>query len=211
MSVPGYGYERGSYEWRGYGVWTQLWAMWLLPLAIALAWRAIARRRSIALAAVLVGATLTTHVITGYLGLLVIFAIGLVLGRPVWHHVWRAVAIDLAGLALSAWLLVPAALDARWTYNTIQPGSFWLDSYGVHKVLGWLVTGKLFDAGRFPLVTILVGAGLVACCLSGAPRQRGAGDPRPVLRQRAPLLRAPDASVPSSTSYPATTSCSFSA
>jgi hypothetical protein len=165
MSVPGYGYERGSYEWRGYGVWTQLWAMWLLPLAIALAWRAIARGRSIALAAVLVGATLTTHVITGYLGLLVIAAIGLVSGRPVWHHVWRAVAVVLAGLALSAWLLVPAALDARWTYNTIQPGSFWLDSYGAHKVLGWLVTGKLFDAGRFPLVTILVGVGLVACCL----------------------------------------------
>ena len=163
MSVPGYGYERGSYEWRGYGVWTQLWAMWLLPLAIALAWRAIARHRSIALAAVLVGATLTTHVITGYLGLLVIPAIGLVSGRPFWHHVWRAVAIDLAGLALSAWLLVPAALDARWTYNAIQPGSFWLDSYGARKVLGWLVTGGLFDAGRFPIVTILVGVGLVAC------------------------------------------------
>jgi hypothetical protein len=165
MSLPGYGYERGSYEWRGYGVWTQLWAMWLLPLAVALAWRAIARRRSIALAAVLVGATLTTHVITGYLALLVIPAVGLVLGRPLWHHFWRALAIDIAGLALSAWLLVPAARDARWTYNTIQPGSFWLDSYGARKVLGWLMTGGLFDAGRFPIVTILVGIGLVSCAV----------------------------------------------
>ena len=32
VSAGGYGYEVGSYVWRGYGMWTQLWGMWLLPL-----------------------------------------------------------------------------------------------------------------------------------------------------------------------------------
>ena len=44
-SVPGYGFEHGSYTWRGLGVWSQLWGMWLIPLALALTWRAVARNR----------------------------------------------------------------------------------------------------------------------------------------------------------------------
>jgi len=33
VSVTGYGYQDSSYTWSGFGVWTQLWGMWLLPLA----------------------------------------------------------------------------------------------------------------------------------------------------------------------------------
>ena len=33
VSVTGYGFEHGSYIWAGLGVFTQLWGMWLLPLA----------------------------------------------------------------------------------------------------------------------------------------------------------------------------------
>jgi len=40
LSTPGYGYEHGSSTWRGLGVWSQEWAMWLLPLALGLSWRA---------------------------------------------------------------------------------------------------------------------------------------------------------------------------
>src|SRR5262249_19855062 len=33
VSASGYGYEHGSYTFQGYGVYSQLWAMWMLPLA----------------------------------------------------------------------------------------------------------------------------------------------------------------------------------
>ena len=37
----GVGYEQHAYVWAGYGVWTQLWASWTLPLAWGYSWRAI--------------------------------------------------------------------------------------------------------------------------------------------------------------------------
>ena len=63
----------GSYTWRGLGVWSQLWGMWLLPLSWGFSWRAvIGRSRSYGVAALLVGLTFACHFITGYMALLVL-------------------------------------------------------------------------------------------------------------------------------------------
>ena len=43
-SVTLYGFEHGSFQWRGNGIWTALWGMWLLPLALAFSWRAVSRQ-----------------------------------------------------------------------------------------------------------------------------------------------------------------------
>ena len=50
-SAPTLGYEWGSYAWRGDGTWTQVWGMWLLPIAWGLGYRAVVRGRSYAWAA----------------------------------------------------------------------------------------------------------------------------------------------------------------
>jgi hypothetical protein len=61
-------------------------------------------------------------------------------------------------------VLVPLVGDTKWTTRSVYyTGSIFNDSYGARKVLGWLVSGKLFDDGRFPVVTVLVFAGLVVC------------------------------------------------
>jgi len=72
VSAPGYGYEDGSYTWQGYGVYTQLWAMWLLPLSWGLTWRAMSRGKGYAPAAVATALTMACHFITGYLAMLTI-------------------------------------------------------------------------------------------------------------------------------------------
>ena len=41
VSATNYGNELGSYVWRGYGMFPQLWGMWLLPIALGLTWRAV--------------------------------------------------------------------------------------------------------------------------------------------------------------------------
>src|SRR5262249_45984552 len=38
VSASGYGYEHGSYTWRGYGLYTQLFGMILLPITWGLTW-----------------------------------------------------------------------------------------------------------------------------------------------------------------------------
>ena len=160
MSLPGYGFERGSFLWRGYGMWTLLWGMWFFPLALALAWRAIDQRRSLALAAGALAVTITSHALTGYLALFIVAAFALV-ARGSWRsRLLRTAAVGIGALAASAWLLVPTFRDKEWTRNGLPPGTFWTDSYGARKVLGWLVSGELFDHGRWPVLTVLAGVGL---------------------------------------------------
>jgi hypothetical protein len=82
VSLPAYGYEASSYLWRGYGMWAQLWGMWLLPVALATTWRAVVKGRSLLLAAVLSGLTLSCHLLTGYLLLLALVLWVVVNPRP---------------------------------------------------------------------------------------------------------------------------------
>src|SRR5262249_28376348 len=48
--------------------------------------------------------------------------------------------------------------------SSFYKGSIFNDSYGARKILGWLFTGKLFDNGRFPIITILFFVGVAVCC-----------------------------------------------
>ena len=68
-SVPGLGYEWGSYVWRGSGTWAQLWGMWALPFAWGLCWQAVAKGKRLWLAALVLGLTICLHLLTGYLAL----------------------------------------------------------------------------------------------------------------------------------------------
>ena len=50
--MPGYGFEWLSYLYAGLGVWSQLWGMWLLPIALGLTWRAVDRNEYVVPAAI---------------------------------------------------------------------------------------------------------------------------------------------------------------
>lgn len=162
VSVSWYGFEHSSFTWRGLGMWSALWGMWLLPLAWGLSWRAVSGKGSYALAALTVALTIACHFLTGYLALL---ALGVwFFARPSLWRAIRAAAVGVGAVLIAAWAIVPLVGDSAWAINSeyIQ-GTFWLDSYGAPKVLGWLFTGQVFDNGRFPIISLLVGIGLLVC------------------------------------------------
>jgi Gpi18-like mannosyltransferase len=164
VSAPGYGYEHGSYTWQGYGVYSQLWAMWLLPICWGLTWRAVARGRYYAAAATALALTVACHFITGYLALLTVGVWALALGGALLKRVGRAALVVGGSLLIASWVLVPLVADTKWTTKSeFYKGSIFNDSYGAQKVLGWLFTGKLFDNTRWPVVTILFFIGVLAC------------------------------------------------
>jgi hypothetical protein len=174
-STPGFGYEASSYTWEGWGMWSQLWGMWLLPLAWALTWRAVARRGSIALAALVLSLTLACHYMTGYLAFMSVGVVVIVGLRDLRERITRGVLVLLAALAASAWVVVPVLLDRTWIVKDefLAKVPFWHDSFGAPKVLGWLVRGELYDGGRFPILTILVGLGVVVCVARWRRNERG--------------------------------------
>ncbi|MBI4259134.1 MAG: hypothetical protein HY658_01080 [Actinobacteria bacterium] len=163
-SEAGLGFEHGSYTWRGSGVWTQLWAMWTLPLAWGLSWQAVAHRRRLLGAALAVGFTVAFHFVTGYLALMALGIWAVVTFRGFPARLGRAVLVGAGGLLIVAWTLVPLLSAQEWTIRSeFLQHTIFADSFGARRILGWLVSGEIYDAGRFPAVTLLVGVGLVVC------------------------------------------------
>ena len=166
VSVTGYGYESFSYTWLGNGLWSQEWGMFLLPFAWGLSWRAVhgTGRGKYALAALVVGLTIAMHFLTGYFALLSVGVFVIVVWRGLLPRIGRA-AIVFGGAALVAsWVVVPLITDsAYFNLSQFNQNTFWLNSWGAPKVLGWLFTGQVFDAGRFPIVSLLVALGTVVC------------------------------------------------
>jgi hypothetical protein len=164
MSVPGVGYEPKAYLWIGYGVWAQLWASWTLPLAWAFTWRALEDWRFVAPAAAAVAATACFHFETGYLALAAIFVLPLVSPSQLKTRVPRAAVTLVAALAAAAWALVPLVVFGKWAaVNQVLGGTPLENGYGARQVLTWLVSGRIYDAGRFPVITILAAVGIATC------------------------------------------------
>lgn len=170
VSVTGYGLELSSYSWNGFGIWPQVFAQWLLPIAWGLSWRAIKGTGRTWVAAAAVGATIALHFVTGYA--CVAGVAGLMLAasagdrRVAAARVGRALLV-LVGAALSiAYVIVPLLQQRQWASfagidrrTVAEPTS----AYGPIKALGWLVSGALYDHGRLPVVTLLVLVGLAVC------------------------------------------------
>jgi hypothetical protein len=174
VSTPGYGYEHGSYVWQGYGMWTQLWGMWLLPLAWALSYRAVSRGRDYAWAAAAIALTIALHFLTGYQAVLAVAVWVPLRPRQAARRLARALVVWAGAALAAAWVVVPLLRDAPWAnQSTFFRHTYFNDSYGARRILGWLVTGDLYDAGRLPVVTGLVAVGL-AVCLARARRDERA-------------------------------------
>jgi hypothetical protein len=168
-----YGLDASSYVWRGYGLYTQLWGMWLLPMALAQGYVTLRSGRGYFLTVLLVSATLLSHLVYGYMllgSLMLLAALG------VWRrHVQEP---DRAGPGLRArrllwvgalvalvcaYFLIPFLRDRAYLNRSVWEQAGKYDSYGLVWVLETLLKGDLFDAGRFPSLTLLAGAGLIFC------------------------------------------------
>ena len=160
VSATGVGYEQHAYLWTGFGVWTQLWAMWMLPLAWGSSWRAIRDGRGYFRAVLLTALTVALHFETGYLALLVLLVWPLVAGRPLVSRLRRAAILLGGSLLAAAWVIVPLVQQRRWAaVNEPVQGTGLVNGYGAHRVLEWLVSGQLLDHGRLPVVTVFAGLG----------------------------------------------------
>ena len=160
VSVTGVGYEQHAYVWTGYGVWTQLWASWTLPLASGFSWRAIRDGRGYFKAVVFTALTVALHFETGYLALSVLLVWPFVAGRPLVARLRRAAILLGGSLVASAWVIVPLVAQRGWTaVNEPLQHTGLVNGYGARQVLDWLISGQLLDHGRLPVVTVFAALG----------------------------------------------------
>jgi hypothetical protein len=177
-SFGGVGYQQISYLWTGYGLWSQLWAMWALPFAWALSWRAVNERRFVVPAALAIAATAAFHFETGYLAFGAVAVFVLVRPSELVSRAGRACLVLLGAAALSAWAIVPLVAQGRWAAidQFLQTGPSGVDanSYGARKILSALLSGNILDWHHLVLITPLFAFGL-AFCLFAWRRSDGVG------------------------------------
>jgi hypothetical protein len=160
FSATAVGYEQHAYVWLGYGVWTQLWGSWTLPLAWGFSWRAIRDGQGYLRAVLFTALTVALHFETGYLALSVLIVWPLVAGRPLMARLRRSAVLLGGSLLVSAWVIVPLLAQRRWAaVNEAVQGTGLVNGYGARRVLNWLVSGQLLDHGRLPVVTVFAALG----------------------------------------------------
>jgi len=173
-NITGYGFEWASFLWLGHGMWSMLWAVWLLPIALGLAWRAIAHRERLVLATFVVGLTCALHFIIGFFLLLACAMFTILRGRGFVMRVGRAAVVGLGGLLTFAFVFAPMFANLRYVnVDSFTAGTFWVDSFGLADMVGWLGRGEVFDYGRPFVVSLLVAAGTVVAAVQ-ARRNDGA-------------------------------------
>ncbi len=175
FTVTGRGFGHQSYVWIGSGLWSQLWAMWTLPLAWAFSWRYVSRRQYLFPAVVALSLTVAFHFLTAYLAAL---TLGVwILARPSQFVARTRRTLLVGGLTLltTAWVSVPLLLHAKWlAVNQFQVGTPINDSYGARQVLAWLGTGRIYDWDRrWPVITVLAAIGLLQCVRRWRDDERG--------------------------------------
>ena len=166
-----YGFDYDSYVWRGFGMFTQLAAMHLSFVTVAIAWRALRTRGRTELVwtALALSALVLTHLIYAYMMAITlgVLAIAGAESRPdVVRRLARLAAAAIPGAVITAWLWLPFITQTAFLGASpyLQPEKY--DSYGAQQILTWLVTGDLMDHGRLPVITALVALGIVAAVIA---------------------------------------------
>jgi uncharacterized membrane protein len=162
---PGrYGISFGSVLWRGSGLYTQLFALHFLALSLGLVARALdfGGRKQRASAALMLALTSLTHIIFGYAAFVSAAPLAVVGPRSrCAERLVRLVTISLPALVLMSWFLIPLFRSTQIINHSRWEDATKWDSYGAPFILRELLSGRLLDFGRLPVLSILIAIGAV--------------------------------------------------
>jgi len=165
-----YGFEYDSYVWRGFGVFTQLFAMHLSFIALATLHRVANKGTGIVPAALACTALALSHLLYAYMlaiTAVVLLFIGVTRANLA-PRVGRFALVGAISAAATSYMWLPFFMHAAYVNVTpyLDPAKY--DSYGAGPILSWLVTGDLFDHGRLPILTLLLAAGVICSLVTHA-------------------------------------------
>jgi len=164
-----YGFDYDSYVWRGYGVFTQLFAMHGSFIVFALLHRLVTRGRGYAAAVIGLAALILTHLLYAYMMAISSLLLVLAGGRPmVAARFVRLALVGAAAAVIASYMIVPAALTSQYLEVSPYLQGYKYDSFGARAILELLVSGQLLDYGRLPVFTALLGIGIIAAIVTRA-------------------------------------------
>ena len=162
-----YGFEYDSYVWRGFGVFTQLFAMHLSFIALATLHRVANRGTGIVAAALACSALALSHLIYGYMFAItaVVLLLFGVTRANVAARLRRFAVVGAISAAVTSYMWLPFFMQAAYVNVSPYLDRAKYDSFGAGPILTWLFTGDLLDHGRVPVLTLLLAAGVICSLL----------------------------------------------
>jgi len=159
-----FGIEYGSYLWMGFGIYSQLWAMFFLPPALAEIYCLIKRDNGSWLLSVLLSAVvLLSNLIYGYI--LIVSVVLFIFLKPdiseIFTRIKRALLFYFVTALVTAYFFIPCFLDFSYYNRSIWFDPLKYNSTGAVDILTKLLTGELFDFGRLSIITALFFIGIV--------------------------------------------------
>ncbi len=158
-----YGLEYDSYVYRGFGMYTQLWGMCLSFITLACVWRVVQRGTGY-LPAILASAALgVSHLIYAYMMAITLGVLCLVFLRrgAILTTLTRLGILGVIVIAVTAEMWLPFLSSYKYLAASPYQEASKYDSFGAPAILGWLTSGDLVDHGRLPVLTSLLGLGLI--------------------------------------------------
>ena len=160
----GYGLEAGSYVWRGFGMYTQLWAMHLSFITVACLYHLLDQGQGYVATIIACSALTLSHLIYAYMvaiAAILIFFVGLNRKnfRP---RLIRLVVAGMLAAVITSYFWLPFLIDQPYLGASPYLQKWKYDSFGAADILKRLVNGDLLDNGRFPVLTILLALGVVS-------------------------------------------------
>jgi hypothetical protein len=170
LSSGRYGFEYDSYVWRGFGVFTQLFAMHLSFIALATLHRVANKGNGIAAAAIACAALALSHLLYAYI-LAITAVVVLLFGATradVAGRTRRFAVVGGISAVVTSYMWLPFFMQAAYVNVTpyLDPDKY--NSFGAGKILIWLFSGDLFDHGRPPVLSLLVAAGVLCAVITRA-------------------------------------------
>ena len=157
-----YGFEYDSYLWRGFGMFTQAWAVHLSFIALACVYRVVNKGTGYILAMVALSVLLMSHLIYAYMMAITVILVVIVGARrsTIVPRLTRLAIVGVVVLAVTAFQWLPFITSRQFLSITPYLEQYKFDSFGAPAILGWLFTGDLFDHGRLPVLTFLLALGI---------------------------------------------------
>jgi hypothetical protein len=172
LQNQGYGIEYNSYVWRGYGVYTQIWAMHLAFITLACLDVLLERGKGY-LGAILACAALgLSHLMYSYIvavAVMVMLLAGLSRAN-IRARIARLAATGLLALIIASYLILPLLLLKAYAGSSVYLQRWKYDSLGAGVVLTRLVDGDLLDYHRLPVLTLLLALGVASAILTRTRR-----------------------------------------
>src|SRR2546427_624966 len=142
----------------------------LVVVALAALHRAASRGTGVVVAALVCAARALSHLIYAYMTAItavVLVLFGMTRANALGRFLRFGAVGALAGV-IGAYMWVPFFGQAGYLDVSPYLDRAKYDSFGAPAILGWLVSGDLLDHGRLPVLTALLGVGIVATLITRA-------------------------------------------